>query len=349
MRHSNNIGLIRLAFASLVVIAHAYVLTGIAMQEPLAVYTETFTLGSLGVDGFFLISGYLITQSMIGSRSQGEYLLKRMLRIYPAFMVAYVIGGLVAAWIRPGYPIEPWRALLLFHPVDIAASPGGEGFTANSPMWTIAYEFRCYLGVMLLAATGMLADRRRVLILAIALWCLYVGIKIPELWSIRAYKAPLPIDILIGNLLPTLRFLSVFSVGMVAYLYRDVILPRLNGWVALSSLIGIAITLANPLFGESLFMIFAAAIIFWMAFAVDLGPLQRINDRWDISYGTYLYGWPIGNLLIWLKPEWAVGPFILINLIGAWLLGGASWFLLERFCNMKLLKAIMPGARHTGS
>ncbi|TAK15493.1 MAG: acyltransferase, partial [Rhizorhabdus sp.] len=144
VHHSNNIGLIRLAFASLVVIAHAYVLTGIAMQEPLAVYTETFTLGSLGVDGFFLISGYLITQSMIGSRSQGEYLLKRMLRIYPAFMIAYVIGGLVAGWIRPGYPIELWRALFLFHPVDIPASPGGEGFTANSPMRTIAYEFRCY-------------------------------------------------------------------------------------------------------------------------------------------------------------------------------------------------------------
>lgn len=349
VHHSNNIGLIRLIFASLVVVAHAYVLTGIAMQEPLAVYTETFTLGSLGVDGFFLISGYLITQSMAHSRSQGEYLLKRMLRIYPAFIVAFVLGGLLAAWIRPGYPIEPWRSLFLFHPVDIKPAPGAEGFTANSPMWTIAYEFRCYLGVMLLAATGLLARRRSVLILAIGLWCLYIFIKIPQLWSIRAFKAPLPVDILIGNMLPTIRFFAVFAVGIVVYLYREAILPRLSWWIALLALAGIILTLPNQLIGESLFMVFAAAIIFWLAFRVDLGPLQTINDRWDISYGTYLYGWPIGNLLIWWRPDWAIGPFILVNLIGAWLLGAVSWFLLERYCNMKLLKTLMPGARHSGT
>ena len=342
VHHNNNIGLIRLIFASLVVVAHAYVLTGIGMQEPLAVYTDTFTLGSLGVDGFFLISGYLITQSMLRTRSARDFLLRRVLRIYPAFLVAYAIGGWLAAAIRPGYPIELWRALVLFHPFDVIAPPGQQGFTANSPMWTIGYEFRCYLVVMLLGTIGLLAQRRRVLGLAIIFWALYLFIRLPELWSIRAFKAPLALDIAVGNLLPTLRFFAIFGIGMVAYLYRDALLPRLNIWVVLASLAGIVLTLAHPIWGESLFMLFAAAIVFWAAFRLRIGPLQKINDSWDISYGTYLYGWPLGNLLIWLQPEWDVGPFILVNLVGAWALGAASWFLLERHCNLTNLRRLVP-------
>ncbi|MBW8910905.1 MAG: acyltransferase, partial [Sphingomonas sp.] len=290
MKHDNNIGFLRLVFASMVIIAHGYVLLGMAMSEPLARYTQTFTLGSVGVDGFFILSGYLITNSMIRSSSPGDYLLKRVLRIYPAFIVAYAIGGLVAMQAHPGYAPEWWRSLFLFHPPEAAATPDGSSFTANSPMWTIAYEFRCYLGVMILAAAGWLANRRRMTQLTVALWLLYLLIRIPQLWHVRAFKAPLPIDILLGNILPSIRFFAIFAIGMLIYLYREEIIPRLDGRVALACLAGIALTISDMLLGESVFMLLGAVVIFWLAFRVDLGRLRQINDRWDISYCTYLYG-----------------------------------------------------------
>lgn len=341
MRHDNNIGFIRLILASLVIFAHAYILLGIGMSEPLARYTDTFTFGSVGVDGFFLLSGYLITHSMLRSPSPGNYLAKRVLRIYPAFVLAYLIGGLIAVATHPGYPLEIWRALFLFHPPDMPPAATATPFTANSPMWTIAYEFRCYLGVMLLAMLGLLENRRRILQLAVALWCLYLLIKIPEMWHLRQYKALLPVDIAVGNMLPSIRFFAIFSVGMVAYLYREEIIPRLNVQLALLALAAIALTVWHEVFGESLFMIFGAIIIFWLALRANLGALRKINDRWDISYGTYLYGWPIGNLLIWLRPDWAFGPFLAANLVGAWIMGALSWFLVERYINLQRLAPLL--------
>lgn len=340
--HNNNIGLLRLIFASLVIVAHAYMLTGIVEQEPLLKASGTMGLGGLGVDCFFLLSGYLITQSMLRSRSAGEYLLKRVLRIYPAFLLAYLIASVIALSILADYPVESWRALLLARPVSVPGVLGDQELNANLSAWTIAYEFRCYLGVMLLGSLGLLAERRRILGLTILSWALFVLMLLPELWQVRSWKAPVAVELLIGNPLPSLRFFSIFTIGMTVYLYCDEILPRLNGIVALLSLGGIVVTISHPVLGEPLFALFAAAIVFWAAFRLDLGPLQSINDRWDISYGTYLYGWPIGTLMIWLWPDLALGTFIAGSLAGAWLLGTLSWFLLERHFNLKTLQRLVP-------
>jgi len=46
----------------------------------------TQPLGAMAVDGFFLLSGFLIVQSWATDPNLGRFLLKRVLRIYPAFI-----------------------------------------------------------------------------------------------------------------------------------------------------------------------------------------------------------------------------------------------------------------------
>jgi peptidoglycan/LPS O-acetylase OafA/YrhL len=89
---SNNLGALRLFFAILVILAHSHeLIDGNRSREILTRTFGTLSFGDLGVDGFFLISGYLITKSFVESPSVIEYLFKRTLRIYPGYVVAFLL------------------------------------------------------------------------------------------------------------------------------------------------------------------------------------------------------------------------------------------------------------------
>jgi peptidoglycan/LPS O-acetylase OafA/YrhL len=70
--------------------------------------------------------------------------------------------------------------------------------------------------------------------------------------------------------------------------------------------------------------------VFWLALKAELGPLQRINDRWDISYGTYLYGWPAAITILYF--DRAISPWALaaLALPAAMMLGALSWWGVEK-------------------
>src|SRR5689334_4137527 len=97
-RLQNNFGAMRLFFAALVLFAHCYPLVGASTADPLyrATSRQT-TLGSIAVDGFFLISGYLIARSWARSRSATDFIRKRILRIYPGYLVAFAVSIGIAA------------------------------------------------------------------------------------------------------------------------------------------------------------------------------------------------------------------------------------------------------------
>jgi peptidoglycan/LPS O-acetylase OafA/YrhL len=91
-RTPNNLGALRLLLAALVILSHSSELVdGDRSREILTRVFGTLSFGELGVDGFFLISGYLITKSYQTSHSAGGFLLRRILRIYPGFVVSYVL------------------------------------------------------------------------------------------------------------------------------------------------------------------------------------------------------------------------------------------------------------------
>jgi peptidoglycan/LPS O-acetylase OafA/YrhL len=76
-------------------------------------------------------------------------------------------------------------------------------------------------------------------------------------------------------------------------------------------------------------MAFGAFVLFWLAFQADIGGLQKIKDQCDISYGVYLYGWPISTMIIVF---WSgVGPVEIAacTLLLALGFGAASWWGLE--------------------
>ncbi|HEX8075096.1 MAG TPA: acyltransferase family protein, partial [Thermoleophilaceae bacterium] len=88
----NNFGLLRLAAASLVLVSHAFLLTG---RDDPALGAARETLGDLAVTGFFAISGFLVARSWCRDPRMGAYFARRALRILPALWVVILVGAYV--------------------------------------------------------------------------------------------------------------------------------------------------------------------------------------------------------------------------------------------------------------
>src|SRR5690349_1596936 len=91
----NAFSTLRLILAAFVILSHSpALLDGDTRRDPL-VALGTVTLGELGVDGFFALSGFLLAQSWSRAPSLSRYLIRRSLRIYPGYAVALFVSVLV--------------------------------------------------------------------------------------------------------------------------------------------------------------------------------------------------------------------------------------------------------------
>ena len=93
----NNLNLVRLVAALMVMYMHSFALCTNAQQQDL-MYTLTFhkaLSGQVGVDIFFIISGFLIYRSYDRSNNVFKYLKARFLRIWPLLALFVLISALV--------------------------------------------------------------------------------------------------------------------------------------------------------------------------------------------------------------------------------------------------------------
>src|SRR4051794_23316253 len=110
-RDANNVGTLRLLGALAVLFGHSFVLgSGLHDRDPISNVTRDIApyhlgLPGLGVSMFFVISGYLVTQSYRRRGNLLAYAEARLLRIYPALIVAVaatILLGLVITTLSAG-------------------------------------------------------------------------------------------------------------------------------------------------------------------------------------------------------------------------------------------------------
>ena len=333
-RAPNNIGILRLALASAVIIGHApEIIDGNRNREPLTALFGTLSLGEVAVDGFFLISGYLIAAAMIRAPSVGSYLNRRFLRIVPAYVVAFLICAFVVAPIGGGHGGDMVRTLgrmaLLQTPQDTGEFHSLAVHAVNGSMWTISYEFRCYLLVAVLGIVGALSRPR--VILALAGIAAVAGVAATFAPVKHALDSRSHAVAFIGALAPSIRLLSVFMLGVAAYSYRDTLSRRITGPVAMACAVAMIPALVAPHLAELALTTLGGVVLYWLAFRANIGRLQRINSTWDISYGVYLYGWPVSMLLVWFNRGIDPAALAAATLPIAFTLGAASWFAVEQW------------------
>ncbi len=334
--HRNNVGPLRLLLALMVICGHAPEQTdGNLTREPLHALTHTLTLGQVAVDGFFLVSGFLITRSVMRSPSLLPYFIRRILRIYPGYVVSFLLCIVVMPLLVGGHAdgllkvIE--EILTLQSPQTEGALKGLPHPVLNGAMWTIAYEFHCYILIAMMAATGFLKRPGWVVALVLTLLVLFGfemtsgGEKVVAALNNRIGHPGLALDVFAST-----RLFLAFMVGALGYLYEDLIAATVNRWTVLGAGIAALALQWSPMWAEIGLLLLGGYALFWLCFRADLGPLGKVNQDWDISYGVYLYGWPIASLILWYNRSIAPANLAVLTIPLALIAGLFSWLWVEK-------------------
>jgi peptidoglycan/LPS O-acetylase OafA/YrhL len=315
----------RLALATGVILQHSWPLTGHKLHPPVVQL-----LTQVWVDGFFVISGFLITSSWIRNPRLREYAAARGLRIFPGLwvcllVVAFVIapigvaiqGDSAARLLMSTAPIEYVmnNAVLNVYHAGIAGTPLRVPWPGvwDGPLWTLIFELLCYIAVAVAGVIGLLKRRwptALVFALAVAVSAL-VSYPVMRVETIPQMVA---------------RFAVVFAAGALLHQYQDIV-PARWSLVALSAAIVIAAGLLVPNYRT----VAAIPLAYGVVVSAALIKNKRLTLRTDLSYGTYIYAWPMQQLLVicglgFLNPI----VFSIIAAIATLPLAALSWFVVEK-------------------
>ena len=326
---SNNFDLLRLTFAAMVVAYH----TSILSQSPALAWIQAWTSADFGVQGFYVVSGFLVTMSFDKSRSLLSYAQKRLQRIAPAYLTVILAAAVLLVLISR----LPWTAYFCDHQwasyvfwnvlLMNFASPDLPGVfegnykqAVNGSLWTIKIEVAFYCMVPAVAWLGRRAGLWRVWVgLAVASIIWRIGFDVlgqytvNYFWSKLAIQAP-------GQF-------AFFIAGALVYERTRLGLMPPHAWMAGSSVATYALSegtmhmLVAPLA--------VGIIVYWAAIACP--KIADVGRYGDFSYGIYLWHWPLLQIFVVLG-LFAASPVLSAVAVFATILAVAvlSWFVVER-------------------
>ncbi|QKJ30984.1 acyltransferase [Mucilaginibacter mali] len=343
---NNNFDLLRFLLATLVIFSHCYVIYygKLFDIEPGMILTRNQTdLGGIAVDFFFIISGFLILQSYLYSGGIFKYLKKRFLRIYPGYFVAFVLSILLFGPLGTlpdhsmaslkHYFVTIDKKLLLLNIFTLQKPVGGQCFTwlplkaqLNESLWTIEYEFICYLLLPLLLFRWLIGKKWPIVASFIVI---YVAVILQHFFPSAVTEKHFPVALLYvvdPVLIP--RLMVYFLAGACFYLYKEKI-RRVDS----IALIAFVITVISCVWIKAIDLVLpftGTYLVFYLAFHPRI-KFHSFAKKGDLSYGMYLYAWPVQQLLTYFlyKHLSPVRLFVLavpLTYLLAWL----SWHCVEK-------------------
>lgn len=277
--------------------------------------TPLLTFGYLGVDFFFVLSGFVLAHVYLGRLQGGsldfwDFVAKRVARIYPlhvATLVAMIAFGVISKVMHPAFFVWDPAA---FMGDDLGATKRGifahltmthawgstQGLMFNLPSWSISAEWFAYLTFPLLGAAALFFGRRVWLGVA-AVLCLVA------LMSVAA-RLTGPSLVKMSWNIGALRIIPEFLLGLMIY--------RLGQQVSFGSRgarIGFAVSLAAMIgfllagLPAELLVPPMAGVILCAADAERHGGLRILAHPFpvllgEISYSVYMLHFGMGVLML---------------------------------------------------
>lgn len=343
--HKNSFDLMRLIFAFFVIITHSYAILGYEEHDLLYRISGGQTKFSVfAVDSFFVISGYLVTISLVNSSSIFSYMSKRVLRIVPGFWAAVLLSIVVLGFLTSETPLESiFSAESIRYVTNNFAfrihyyvSGILSGKAINGSLWTIPYEAFLYILIIPLwwirRSTTRVSVVVSVLLGFLALHFLANGVLIdlslPVIWINIAELCRLGVLYMMGALFATWKIPG----------FR-------KNWIVM--LLGIGVI------GFS----FIAHIYYYTAFlcipaiVISLGLMynktaSRAAANGDYSYGVYLWAFPIQQAIAYFFDIQEPVYLTLAAMPIAYIFGMMSWHFIEH--PFLRLKYLLPVREKTG-
>ncbi len=321
----NNFDLFRLVAALMVIYGHAWAFVPGAPNTDVVARLLGFEYsGSLAVKFFFLLSGFLVTASLLTKPKVEEFLIKRAARIFPGLIVCLILTVLVVWPLFTQLSIveylshpQSWKYLInntfLYQiewhlPGVFSDSKHG----VNGSIWTLPLEVTCYLFLAAFFGVGIWRTQRlaNVVLLVIIALSFFVPEYLPGYWSNNKESHLLP---------------GCFALGALFATNQQMISINKTGLLSLT-------ILAALLWGTSV-KVFVFYLCFFYA-CLYIGSLPFVVEKLkipvDASYGVYIYGFVVQQVLA----HWLPGKGIIFNqlvaAIIALVLGVASWLWVEK-------------------
>lgn len=322
---ADNALLLRHLAATLVIYGHAYALTtpvpGSA-GDLLSQLIPGFYAGSVGVCIFFALSGCLITRSWLRHPNLLRFARARFLRIYPAYLLCLLLSIGVFGPLFSDLPLSDYFAHAQTHaylvrnvdlvglayalPEVFARNPLPE--IINGSLWSLALEVRLYLVVALLGVLGILARPRIFALLILAYLVLNLGN-----WIVAAPDHQ-----------DKVALTMLFMLAAMA--------AKQQAWLPLSTRILLAMVVlcwfsATMFAYVPMIMLTLGYFSLWFCWRI---PAWRLPWRGDYSYGLFLYGFPVQQMIVANYP--GASPLLLTALAvpTTLVLAMASWHWLEQ-------------------
>jgi peptidoglycan/LPS O-acetylase OafA/YrhL len=333
----NAFDLTRLILAALVVLEHSYFLIENSTEDdPLSMFSRgQMNFGQFAVYMFFAISGFLVTCSLCESPGVGNFIAKRAARIVPGFIVAslvgcLVVGPLAADSVSDYFAAQNWpnivaNILALKQVSAGGAFPNNPVSLVHGTLWTIQYEFDCYLLIALFGALGLFRTSVRPIVFAL----LAIAVAVAMATGLPAITYGF-LSLVISSPDRWADLFAFFFVGSAFFLFREKIPKSIELCAACLAVIVLSFALGAGAYWTLLFCGVYASLYVALSFS---GEVVIFGRKVDMSYGVYLYGWPIQQLLLHysgmsLSPLALFTLAIAVSCPVAW----ASWTFIERPC-----------------
>ena len=308
--------------------AHGYYLSGAGTGPSI----QDENLGGWAVFGFFTISGYLITASRFAN-PLGRYLVLRVARIYPAFVVCLVVtAGVFApiAWAAEGRdwssflttPTSPpayvlGNLALRINAYDVAGTPSAVPYPGawNGSLWTLYFEFLCYLLVGLLVCLPVVRRHRWLIVVAFA--GSVVAWATVGAWGAGAYSDV----VLLARLLPA------FLGGAVVWVAIGRV-PLRTPFALVALVAAVVLVVSVEHWGAQAASPLIAYVLLWLSTVL---PSPAVARRHDISYGVYIYAFPVQQLLVYAGAHrFGLVAYDVLAALATAAVAVVSWRLVER-------------------
>ena len=340
----NSFHLMRFLLATGVIYSHSYaLLEGTKGKGELFAY---FTKGqallsTLSVNGFFVVSGFLVTQSLINSSTVKSFMAKRILRLMPALFVSLFVSAFIMGPLVSKLPLHDYFSFGPNGPLDFllknitfgirgdvwgiqdvfAQNPNPN--TVNGSIWTLKYEIALYIGLGLTQIFGF-SSKKKQISFAFVIICVLVALN--YIYGIQFVKST-SLNLWVLNLWNQNFFISLafyFLSGGIFYLFRDKI--PMNKVLVSCILLGLLISNQTMLLKYGLLLFFPYLIV-----SASINKKFFSFGRFgDFSYGLYIYAFPIQQLISFLfQKHLTVGSFFLTSFIATLAVSIISWKFIE--------------------
>ncbi len=328
----NNFTLLRFSAAMTVLFAHSVSALGLPPEREFFYQRIGFSLGEMGLDMLFVTSGFLVTASLLSRQDLIGYLWARVLRVYPALWVMLILTVFVLAPALTSLPRAEYYASAQTWDYfrKCATLIGGIRYSLpgvfetvplknefNGSLWTMPIEVRMYLYL----AAGWVV------------FAVVPGLRLRALSILSPLAALIFLGIILYGRLGG-GALNGANIRVFMYLYgSSLFMWRAKVPMSAALMLAILVALVSASFDKSVFfVVYACTLPLLVLHLVYLprGPIRAFNNWGDLSYGVYIYAFPVQQTLALAFPGMSLLAMMASSATVSCGIGAISWNLLEK-------------------